>query len=113
MSDGPGDRAGIPLEAEPVEWLDPALVGTVTPGAVQPVQQVLALEEEPALWLRLPAGRPPLPPPEQVADPARPATPVTSAPVLPATGTAGASVGAFAVVLGWALRRRFRTRPDR
>lgn len=103
----PGDRPSIPLGSEPVEWLHPALVGTVEPGVVQPVDHVPALEEEPALWFS-PAGarRGPL---RAAPTPRRSDGPPSSGSdrTLPATGSAGGvALGAVLVALGWVLHRR-------
>jgi hypothetical protein len=40
----------LALETEPFVFFHPLLVGTTTPGAVQPVEQQPLLEEEPATW---------------------------------------------------------------
>ena len=40
----------LALETEPFVFVHPLLVGTATPGGVQPVEEQPLLEEEPATW---------------------------------------------------------------
>jgi hypothetical protein len=48
-----GHKSSIALETEPLVFFHPTLVGLSPPGAVQPVDGTVLLEEEPATWPQL------------------------------------------------------------
>jgi hypothetical protein len=52
-SPSPKDGPNIPLEVEPLVFFHPLLVGTASPGKIQPVSGSIRLEEEPATWPQL------------------------------------------------------------
>ena len=51
------DESSIPLVEEPVTFFHPTLAGLVAPGAVQPVEDTILLEEEPVTWPQFDRGR--------------------------------------------------------